>query len=37
VIDSLSDYLVSNGVNEFGELNSLGYRLESIIDSLSIE
>jgi len=37
VIDSLSDYLVSDGVNEFGELNSLGYRLESIIDTFSTE
>lgn len=34
LIDSLSDYLVSNGVDEFGELNSLGYRLENIIDIL---
>lgn len=37
VIDSLSDYLVSNGVNEFGGLNSLGYCLESIIDIFSVE
>ncbi len=37
VIDSLSDYLVRNGVNEFGELNSLGYRLESVIGIFSIE
>lgn len=37
VIDSLSDYLVRNGVNEFGELNSLGYRLESVIGIFSVE
>lgn len=37
VIDSLSDYLVRNGVNEFGELNSLGCRLESVIDIFSGE
>lgn len=36
VIDSLSDYLVRNGVNEFGELNSLGYRLESVIGIFSV-
>lgn len=37
VIDLLSDYLIGNGVNEFGELNSLGYRLENIIDIFSVE
>ncbi|OEE54089.1 hypothetical protein [Vibrio splendidus] len=37
VLDALSDRLMDSGLGEGGEPNSLGYKLESLIDQFSMD
>lgn len=37
VIDSLSDHLMSSGLNEGGEPNALGLQIESLIDVFNVD
>ncbi|WP_283132357.1 hypothetical protein [Enterovibrio norvegicus] len=37
VLDALSDRLMDSGLGEGGEPNSLGYKLESLIDQFSTD